>query len=113
MWREFLGSDARIIGIDLNPNAMNLTNDGFEIYIGNQANPSFWKELFAYIGPVDVVLDDGGHTYEQQVITAHECIPNINDGGMLIIEDTHTNHFQDYGNFSALRRNSRLEQYLN
>jgi hypothetical protein len=97
MWREFLGRDARIIGIDLNPSALSLKNDGFEIYIGNQANPSFWRELFADIGPVDVVLDDGGHTYEQQVITAHECIPNINDGGMLIIEDTHTSYFQDYG----------------
>ena len=97
MWRELLGNDARIIGIDLNSNALNFKDNGFEIVIGNQASPTFWRNFFEKTGPVDVVLDDGGHTYEQQIITAHECIPHINDGGMIIIEDTHTSYFSEYG----------------
>jgi hypothetical protein len=98
MWREYLGSQARIIGIDLNPEAKRWEADGFEIHIGNQAEPQFWREFFSVIGDVDVVLDDGGHTNAQQVITAYEVIPHIKDGGLLIVEDTHTSYFSSFGN---------------
>ena len=49
------------------------------------------------MGPVDIVLDDGGHQYKQQTITAHESIKNINDGGVLVIEDTHTSYMPNFG----------------
>lgn len=98
MWRSFFGQEARIIGIDLNPIAKKWEKDGFEIYIGNQADPKFWEGFFTTAGDVDIVLDDGGHTNEQQIITTHNCIPHINDGGMLIVEDTHTSYFKEFGN---------------
>lgn len=97
MWRDFFGHQARIIGIDLNPEAARWRDHGFEIYLGNQADPSFWRSFFAEVGQVDVVLDDGGHTYEQQIVTSHECIPHISDGGKLVVEDTHTSYFHDFG----------------
>jgi len=97
MWREYFGPNVRIVGIDFNPIAKRWGKDGFEVYIGNQSDPMFWRELFGKVGDVDVVLDDGGHTYEQQIITAHECIPHIRDGGLLIVEDTHTSYFKDFG----------------
>jgi hypothetical protein len=45
-----------------------------------------------------VVLDDGGHTNEQQIVTAEKCIPHIKDGGMLIVEDTHASYMTTFGN---------------
>jgi len=98
MWRSYFGPEARIIGIDFNPTAKKWEKDGFEIYIGNQADTAFWDELFSSVGDVDVILDDGGHTNEQQIITAHKCIPHIRDSGMLIVEDTHTSYFKEFGN---------------
>ena len=97
MWRSYFGTSARIIGIDFNPLAKRWADDGFEIHIGSQADPEFWKDFFKKIGDVDIVLDDGGHTYEQQIITAHTCIPHIKNGGLLIVEDTHTSYFKDFG----------------
>ena len=35
MWREFLGSQARIIGIDIEPTAVKWREFGFEIFIGD------------------------------------------------------------------------------
>ncbi len=97
MWREFFGSQARIIGIDLNPNAKKWEKHGFEIYIGSQSDENFWRNFIKDIGPVDVVLDDGGHTYEQQIITAEMLISIINDNGMLVVEDTHTSYMSGFG----------------
>ncbi len=97
MWREFFGPRARIIGVELNPEAKKWENDGFEIYIGSQSDPEFWNDFFKTIGSVDLILDDGGHTYEQQIVTAHHSIPHIKDGGLLVVEDTHTSYMQTFG----------------
>jgi hypothetical protein len=98
MWRRYFGPHARIIGVDLNPKAKKWEADGFEIHIGNQSDPLFWDDFFSSVGDVDVILDDGGHTNEQQIVTAHKSIPHIKDGGMLIVEDSHTSYFRAFGN---------------
>lgn len=98
MWRRFLGPNARIIGIDLNPAAKQWEAEGFEIYIGNQADSEFWDTFFAAVGNVDVILDDGGHTNEQQIITAMKCLPHLKDGGLLIVEDFHSSYLKEFGN---------------
>lgn len=98
MWRKFLGPNARIVGIDLNPDALEWEKHGFEIHIGDQGSEEFWEDLFRKIGPVDVLIDDGGHTNLQQVVTTHHAINNIRDGGVLIVEDVHTSYFREFGN---------------
>jgi hypothetical protein len=97
MWREFFGPHARIIGVDLNPEAKRWSKEGFEIHIGSQSDPLFWKKVIEEIGYIDVVLDDGGHTYEQQIITTECLLPHIKDGGMLVVEDTHTSYMDGFG----------------
>lgn len=96
MWRHFFGPQARIIGVDLNPGAKRWTQHGFEIHIGNQADPAFWTSFFAEVGAVDVLLDDGGHTFEQQVVTVEQALPHIRDGGLLVVEDTHTSYMRSF-----------------
>jgi hypothetical protein len=97
MWRDYFGPDARIIGVEFNPLAKMWEKEGFEIHIGSQSDPIFWQEFFEKVGMVDIVLDDGGHTFEQQIVTSHYCIPKINDGGMLVVEDVHTSYLASYG----------------
>lgn len=97
MWRDFFGPKARIIGVDLNPNAKKWEEHGFEIFIGSQSDDVFWEEFKKQIGPIDVILDDGGHTYDQQIITTESLISNINDGGVLVVEDTHTSYMSGFG----------------
>ena len=116
MWREYFGADARIIGIDFNPLAKRWENDGFEIHIGSQSDPLFWAEFFRKVGEVDIVLDDGGHKFEQQIVTAYECIPHIRDGGLLIVEDTHTSYFKDFGyptKYSFIEWSKKLVDNIN
>ena len=71
MWKDFFGKKARIIGIDLTQAAKRFEKYGFEIFIGDQSKKDFWKRLFKKIGKVDIILDDGGHTNYQQIITTN------------------------------------------
>lgn len=98
MWKEYLGKNARIIGVDMNPEAKKWEKHGFEIYIGNQAEEKFWEDFYKKIGMIDILIDDGGHTNLQQIITSNYAIKNIKDGGILIIEDVHTSYFREFGN---------------
>lgn len=97
MWRDYFGPKARIIGVDLNPDAKKWEENGFEIFIGSQSDSNFWNDFKAKVGGIDVVLDDGGHTYEQQIITTESLLDAVNDGGVLVVEDTHTSYMSGFG----------------
>ena len=97
MWRDYFGPKAKIIGVDLNPNAKKWEKYGFEIFIGNQTDTKFWDFFKKEVGAIDIVLDDGGHTYEQQIITTECLLDHINDRGMIVIEDTCTSYMDGYG----------------
>ena len=98
MWRDFFGPKARIIGVEFNPDAKRWETDGFEIHIGNQSDVNFWEDFYKKIGPIDVLLDDGGHSNEQQIVTVAQSASHINDGGLIIVEDTHTSYMAQFGN---------------
>jgi hypothetical protein len=105
MWKKWLGKDARIIGIDLNPEALKWQEYGFEIYIGDQGDPIFWQATLAKIGQFDVLLDDGGHQSFQQIVTAVEALKFANKECQIVIEDTCTSFMRDFashGKYSFL-----------
>ena len=98
MWRDFFGPKAEIIGMDLNPEAKKWEKFGFKIFIGDQADPDFLKSILKKIGPVDILLDDGGHTNHQQILTLINSINYIKENGLVVIEDCHTSYMRRYGN---------------
>lgn len=104
MWRDFFGKNARIIGVDLNPEATKWREHGFEIFIGDQSDSKFWAEFFSEIGNIHVLLDDGGHRNDQQIVTTTCALPHILDGGLLIIEDTQTSFmkFESFPKYSFI-----------
>jgi hypothetical protein len=97
MWRDYFGKKAKIIGVDLNPEAKRWKDFGFDIFIGDQADPAFWHNIIKKYPGIDIVLDDGGHTYEQQIMTTESLKPHIKDGGLIVIEDTHTSYLNGFG----------------
>jgi hypothetical protein len=107
IWKNFFGQKAKIIGIDINPLCKKFENlnDNISVVIGDQSSQIFWKKFFLDNGKVDIILDDGGHTNKQQIITTTEVIPNINDNGIFLAEDTHTSYLKNFNssqNFSFI-----------
>ncbi len=97
MWRNFFGSKARIIGIELNPDARKLEKHGFEIFTGDQADTKFWKSFYKKVGKIDILLDDGGHKNIQQITTLIESVKFIKNEGLIVVEDTHTSYMKKKG----------------
>ncbi len=101
MWKEYFGHNAKIIGIDFNPDTKKLEKYGFKIFIGDQSSEKFWKNFFSEVGNIDILLDDGGHTNENQILTLNNVIPNINDDGLIVTEDTISSYNKKFLNPST------------
>ena len=116
MWKDYFGEKATIIGIDNNSNAKYWEKYGFQIFIGNQSDEKFWNSFKSKVGKVDILLDDGGHIDYQQAVTLFENIDNINDDGLIVIEDTHSSYMKEFGNpnkFSFTNLVSKLIDKIN
>ena len=48
-------------------------------------------------GPFDIVLDDGGHHVDMQVVTFDELWPSIAPGGVFMVEDTFSSYVRKLG----------------
>ena len=98
MWKNYFGSSARVIGVDFDSDTKKLEKYGFEIFIGDQSSKKFWDSFFSKVGKIDILLDDGGHTNENQILTLNNTVNNINDDGLILIEDTLSSYNKKFFN---------------
>lgn len=96
-WRRYFGSDATIVGIDVDPACAERVSAPNHVRIGSQADPVFLEKLAAEFGPFDVVLDDGSHVGHHQRASFEALFPHVKAGGIYAIEDTHTSYWPDHG----------------
>lgn len=94
--KEYLGGEARVIGVDIDPAVASLRNEGKEIHIGDQGDPLFLSELAQTCGPFDIIVDDGSHIPDHQLTSFFSLFPNLNDGGIYIVEDLEHTFFYGF-----------------
>lgn len=98
LWRDYFGESSQIVGIDINPNCKNAKSEGIKVFIGDQCNISFLKDVIKKIGNPDIIIDDGGHKMKEQINSFHFLYDKLNCGGVYICEDVHTSYIKkNYG----------------
>lgn len=97
MWSDYFGDKATIIGIDIDEKCKVYEQGNIKVEIGSQEDPEFWEYIKNKYPRVDILLDDGGHTMNQQIVTFDCMFPFISDGGIYMCEDTHTSYMDGFG----------------
>jgi len=97
MWRKYFGRKARIYGVDIDPRCQDLGGRRTKIFIGDQEDRDFLRMVAEETGPIDVLIEDGGHKMGQQIATFEELYPRVKEGGVFLIEDLHTSYWSKYG----------------
>lgn len=87
----------KIYGIDINPKCKELEEENIKIFIGSQADREFLRKVKEQISPIDILIDDGGHTMRQQIISYEELFPAIQENGVYLCEDVHTSYWLSHG----------------
>lgn len=109
MWKDYFGANARIIGVDIDKRCKNLEEEQIEIYIGDQESRYFLKNLIKQTGPLDIVIDDGGHFMNQQIITFEEVFCAVKNGGIFVTEDLHSSYWKEFN--GGYKKNGTFIEY--
>ncbi len=99
MWKDYFGPKVKIYGVDIVEECKQFEEDQITVLIGSQEDSSFWDTVKNSLPKFDIIIDDGGHTMNQQ-ITTYECMfPHLNEGGIYLCEDLHTSYLEpnDWG----------------
>ncbi len=97
MWKHYFGDNAMIHGIDVDPNCEQFEEERIKIFIGSQSDRKFLRELKRSIPPIDILIDDGGHTMRQQITTYQELFDHVKSDGVYLCEDLHTSYWLKWG----------------
>jgi hypothetical protein len=109
MWRNYFGAGARIVGIDLDARCRRFEDEATTILIGDQSDRRFLAEVRERVPQVDIVIDDGGHTMEQQITSFEELYPHVQPEGVYLCEDIHTSFWPQFG--GGYRREGTFLEY--
>ncbi len=87
-WRDFF-PQGQIYGIDIEPNYI-VTDERIECFLGDQSDAVFLAKVVESTGPLDFVVDDGGHRADQHIASFNVLWQHIKPGGWYCIEDAFT-----------------------
>lgn len=87
MWKEYFGPNCHIYGVDIDESSKAYEDDQTKIFIGDQGDRRFWETVKQQVPKLDIVIDDGSHNAEDQIITLQEMLPHLRPGGIFFCED--------------------------
>lgn len=114
MWKHYFkgkNNKIKVYGIDIDENCKALEEEDIEILIGSQDDRDFLQDVKKRVGKADIVIDDGGHYMDQQIITFEELFDLVNENGIYLCEDLHTSYMKEYG--GAYKGNTFIEYFKN
>lgn len=100
MWKSYFGEQAHIYGVDIEEACKAYESDNVSVFIGDQGDRTFWESFKKQVEGIDILIDDGGHTTEQQRITLEEMLGHLRPGGVYICEDVHGN-FNKFASYAT------------
>lgn len=89
MWATYF-DQAEVYGIDIEEHRL-INTDRIHSMVADQSDRAALSDFTEqFPGDFEIVIDDGGHTMEQQQVSFAYFFPYIESGGYFIIEDVHT-----------------------
>ena len=88
-WADYF-PQARIVGLDFNPKTAAQATDRITIEIGDQSDRAVLLGLCQRYGPFDIVIEDGSHLWQHQILGLETLFEHVKPGGYYVMEDIHT-----------------------
>lgn len=94
MWKNVLGPQSKLYGLDINPACSQFAEPGVDITIGDQGDWNMWQAFIQKVGTgLDILVDDGSHLAPHMFTTFTAIFPHTHPGGFIAIEDIHGTHY--------------------
>lgn len=89
MWSEYY-PNAQIIGFDIEDKSTLKLNSNVTVKYLDQGNITQLKDLANNSNNIDIIVDDGSHFIDHQIMTFEILFNSLKTNGQYIIEDLHT-----------------------
>jgi len=98
MWTDYF-PNATIHGVDISPASSICTeySPRIKFHLTDQRNLEQLKDLEQF-SLFDLIIDDGSHCWNEQILSFQALFPYVKKGGIYIIEDTCTSYWNEYNN---------------
>jgi hypothetical protein len=87
MWKAYFGSNCEVYGVDIQEDCKRYEDSNTRIFIGDQGSREFWMGFKKQVPLVDIIIDDGSHRADDQIVTLEELLPHLRPGGVYLCED--------------------------
>ena len=87
MWRSYFGDHCHVYGVDIEEACKAYENEHVTVFVGDQSDRGLWRSIRSSVEGIDILIDDGGHTPEQQQTTLEEMLRHLRPGGVYLCED--------------------------
>jgi hypothetical protein len=95
MWKNYF-PNSMIYGIDI-VDKKALEEDRIKIFTGSQDDEFFLNKVVTEAGELDIIIDDGSHINEHVIKSFNILFPALKEGGIYVVEDTHTSYLPSLG----------------
>jgi 23S rRNA U2552 (ribose-2'-O)-methylase RlmE/FtsJ len=109
LWKKYFGIKANIYAIDINPQCKMFEEEKVKIFIGSQEDELFLQKVLQELPDMDIIIDDGGHTMNQQIISFENLYLKVKEGGVYLVEDTHTSYWDNF--HGGLKKKNTFIEY--
>jgi len=93
MWESFFaGMKLDLVGVDIDSECLSFASEKCSIEIGDAGDRNFWRDFRARHEHFDLIIDDGDHVCEQQIVALEMLFNHLTPGGYYIIEDLGSKH---------------------
>lgn len=103
MWKWYFGAKSKIFGID-NDKEKLFSEAKIKTYQCDAGDSEALVGLMAELPTIDIVIDDGGHTMDQQITAFDTIYPFLADDGIYLCEDVMTSFFPEFGGGAGVKR---------
>jgi len=93
LWLDYFPNSQKIIGVDIKPFKIN--NNRFTFEKLNQLNEVHNRYLLQKYKDIRIVIDDGPHTSDAQLISLQTILPLLQKDSWFVIEDIHCTDLDD------------------
>ncbi len=113
MWAHYF-TKAHCVGIDISPSALNHVGSRIDIAIGDQSDLAFLEKVRKTYGPFDIIIDDGSHIWDHQIVSFEALFESVRPDGFYVIEDLQTSfeYHDSFAHFRSGREISTVDHLL-
>lgn len=98
LWLKYFDNAVEMYAVDINKDFLDYKFDVKVDYACvDQGSKEHWDSYLKDKPNFDIIIDDGSHDSNHQIITLITLFSKLADGGIYVIEDTHTSYWSAWG----------------